>query len=316
VEPEPDIKDIPLQSHRALQALLQLLKDSTLVHLVATSDFASWRQLATATPSELHEHLGPWAARLRVPPTCPDPLRPKDSRLVSRYESRYPGRLLLTPTPPVLLEFRGPALSAQPRLLLAAGRYPSAAALRKARAAVDAASQHGLSVLGLLDGGASEAAILRALDKRLHVTVVTDQSPARLLENEPLARRILNAGGTLVADALTTATYAPSPLARHIDPARERAWQLATALSDAMVLCEAGLHASGGAEALRAALHAGRPIAISSNDPASVTRPEHLAEHVLVRPKGPFGPLPERSKLYTSDEELTHWMASLTSLTT
>ena len=312
VEQSQQAPSVPLHSHRALRALLHLLRDSSLVHLAVSGPFFTWQELAAASPTERHRHLGSWAAHLRLPTVCPSHFRPATSRLVSRYEARYPEQLLSSVNPPVLLDIRGPSLSQQPRVVIGAGQYPSSRALHLARLAVEAVDGTGLGLLIVLGNPASRAALVHALAKNMTVCVVSEQPPSKLLETEPLAREVLARGGTLLADVATSASYEIHPHQRGVDQARTRAWQLACELACGVIVCESGLHLTGGAEIIDTALRRSLPLAVAHDPTPHAVRVEHIGSQVLLEPQAlERFPTTVAPLLYSAPRELSRWLQEL-----
>ena len=115
----------------------------------------------------------------------------------------YPGLLQDIPSPPPVLYVNGdPAVLARPQLAMVGSRHPTAGGLDNARAFAHHLSTMGLAVtsgLALGVDGAAHEACLEGGSPTLAVlgTGVDRIYPAR---HQPLARRIVEAGGALVSE--------------------------------------------------------------------------------------------------------------------
>jgi len=253
---------------------MDILKDPVLVHEVATSSFATWEELAYATASEKAQHLKPWAARLRLPPSPPPLAYPGSTvEFATRYEFDYPARLLHLYDPPPVISRRAHVPDI-PLVAIAGPRWPSPLALEWAAAAAQAATDEGYGVVALLDDAAGQHALARGAAAGGQVIGVAGSDPARLVRHENLIQEITRSGGSIISEWHDT---------KDCELRLYRSSRLVAALARSVIVVEAGRHPSGGADLIRAAIDLDRPLATPSpTRPISETPIERIGSHLLT----------------------------------
>ena len=276
---EPDAPQGPailLTSPQGLLTLQRVVGDQQRVHLLATGPFHFYDELAHASPEQRARAFGAWAGGLRLPPR-PDPLGYPglDIELLTRYDEDYPASFFAIDSPPLVLRRRGRLPGADEQVLAVAGpRWPSPEALWWARLAATMALEGELSVVALLDGGCGTAVLTRCVELGARALAIIPRDPALALEHEPLTTAIVAAGGGVLSEWSE----------HHLHPERRlhQSARLAAALASAVLVCEAGLHPSGGAELVRRALELGRPLASPKH--RNPTELERSGGQLLVDP--------------------------------
>jgi DNA processing protein len=237
----------------------------------------AWREVSGAaaaaalaqTPAELAPRL---QAAHRWLQGADDDAAPR--HVLTLADPAYPGALLHTADPPLLLYLHGdPAVLGRPALALVGSRHATAQGLDNARAFATALGREGWVVVSGLALGIDAAAHEGALAAPAATVAVVGTGldityPAR---NAALAQRIVAGGGALLSE------YAPGTpaLAPHF-PQRNR---IIAGLSRGTLVVEAALR-SGSLITARLASEAGREVFAI---PGSIHAPQSRGCHALIR---------------------------------
>lgn len=189
-------------------------------------------------------------------------------------DADYPPRLLATADPPLLLWLQGRReLLAAPSMAIVGSRNPTAQGDDNARAFARALAQAGYTIVSGLALGIDAAAHEGALDAGGATLAVVgtglDQVYPR--RNEPLAARLLAAGGLIVSEYALGMPVLPANF-----PRRNR---IIAGLTQGCLVVEAAVQ-SGSLITARLAVEAGREVFAI---PGSIHSPQARGCHALIR---------------------------------
>lgn len=270
-----------------LAAWLRLLATPTIGRSTARellAAFGSPQAVFDASPRARREVLAPsQAAALDQPPSDWPALveatwqwlqtEPDRHHVVVLGDARYPGRLLETADPPLLLHARGRIdLLAAAAVAVVGSRNPTPQGSENARAFANAFSRAGLTVVSGLALGIDGAAHEGALDGPGSTIAVVGTGLDRVYPKRhlALAHRIASEGLIVSEYPLGTA-----PLAAHF-PQRNR---LIAGLSAGTLVVEAAVR-SGSLITAQLALEAGRDVFAI---PGSIHAPQAKGCHALIK---------------------------------
>lgn len=236
----------------ALSALYRLTGSSAAVDALVRR-FATWQDLAEATPHTLVAHVGAWAGSLRVPAHCP-PMPPPGAgvRVLTRYhQTGYPSALLRLPVPPSMLYVRG-QIPVGCLIAVGGAQYPSADAIERARAVAERAALRGGTIVAAVDCGCGRAAMEAALSCGGKVVAIASGPIGVISRAEGMFQTALSLGGGVLSEH--------GPGASWSDMNVLRASELAAAMGDLVAVAEFGIHPAGGLGFVQSAARAGRPM--------------------------------------------------------
>lgn len=237
----------------------------------------AWREVAgaavaTALARGTREAAGEIAARLDAAHHW---LRGgAQRRVLTLADPGFPGALLHTADPPLLLYLQGEAaVLSRPMLAIVGSRHPTAQGADNARAFAQSLSREGWVIVSGLAQGVDAAAHEGALagGGPTLAVVGTGLDTTYPPGHAPLAARIVAGGGALLSE------YAPGtpPIAAHF-PQRNR---LIAGLARGTLVVEAALR-SGSLITARLASEAGREVFAI---PGSIHAPQSRGCHALIR---------------------------------
>jgi DNA processing protein len=191
---------------------------------------------------------------------------------VTAFDPGYPSRLRRLPDAPPLLYALGlPLTWDAPCVAMVGAHRASSSGIRVARDWALALAARGAVVVSGLAAGIDAAAHLGSLDAGGPTAAVVGSGLDRIgpLDNLPLSRRIVGAGTILAEYPRGTPTSVGRLLARN---------RIVVGMSDAVLVVEARLNASGTMDAARRALKAGIPL-FAVRDPEAFPGNEALLGH-------------------------------------
>jgi hypothetical protein len=263
----------PLTAVAALSALHRILRDHEWVTTVVGA-YASWGELAAASPVERASRIGPWAAALQIPPQCPTFNPPTGITVTGRWDPAYSHLLAQRPDAPVLLYGVG-VRPQRPLVAIGGSHHPSPEGLRAARNAARVAVSLGCSVTAAADGGCGQAALdetMRCGGVALAVIPGDLTAPGR---HAGLVQRLLRRGGGAVSE------WGPGETAS--DNHLFLSQRIVGTIGDAVVLAELGIHPDGGAHLARAAIAADRFLVVPAPEPDPLISPTATGGIILGR---------------------------------